>query len=399
LHNGQKEQFKGYCMDVYTNQAIDFISRNKEKPFFVYLATNTPHWPLIVSEKYSSYYKDMGMTDKTSKVYGMVENIDENFGRLLAKVKEFGLEENTIIIFASDNGPCGVSSDEDRYMAGLRGHKGLAYENGIRVPFFIRWPNGFKGGHKINQIASHIDLFPTLLDACNIKKPANLSLDGLSLIPLLQEDKTDWPDRTLYFQWHRGNKPQIYRNFAVRNQKFKLVQVQGCCDEREFSPDEFKFELFDISKDPFETNDISGQYPEKVRKMKKDYEKWFKDVCGKHNFEPPEIYIGSRYENPIRLTNLSKRSEGDDKIGCWKVRAVNPGKYEIRLILGSAVKCSGKARLRFGDIDLSEPIDKGKSQHTFNVFSLKKMTGRLKGWVESGGEQISANMVDIKRLD
>ena len=119
-HNGKPEKFKGYCMDVYTDATIKFVEDNKDKPFFVYLSTNTVHTPLQISDEYVAPYKAMGLTDKTARVYGMVTNIDDNFSRLLAKLKESGLEDNTIVIFMSDNGPSQGVVEDDRYSAGLR---------------------------------------------------------------------------------------------------------------------------------------------------------------------------------------------------------------------------------------------------------------------------------------
>src|SRR5207237_2224352 len=138
----------------------------------------------------------------------------DNIGKLLAKLEEWKLSENTIVIFLTDNGPAFA-----RFNSGLRGLKGTAFEGGTRVPFFVRWPAGkLRANTDIDRIAAHIDLPPTLLEACGGAAPAGVLIDGVSLLPLWKGEKALWPGRTLYFQWHRGDVPQLFRAFAVRAQ-------------------------------------------------------------------------------------------------------------------------------------------------------------------------------------
>ncbi|MFW6164407.1 MAG: arylsulfatase, partial [Planctomycetota bacterium] len=167
-HNGEWKKYEGYCTDVYFDQALEFIQANRDRPFFVYLPTNAPHGPFIVADDLWKPFKAKGLDARTAKVYGMVKNIDENIGRLLAKLEELELAENTIVIFLCDNGPNGR-----RYTMGLRGHKGSVYEGGIRTAFFVRWPSvtAKRAGAKDHHLAAHIDLAPTLLDACGVAKP------------------------------------------------------------------------------------------------------------------------------------------------------------------------------------------------------------------------------------
>jgi arylsulfatase A-like enzyme len=397
-HNGKPRKFKGYCTDIFTDGAIKFIESNRDRPFFVYLATNAPHRPLQISEKYVAAYKAMGLKDQTAKIYGMVTNIDENLGRLLAKLKELGLDEDTIVIFMTDNGP--TSLQADRYTAGLRGQKGSVYEGGIRVPFFIRWPVGFKGDRKINRIAAHIDIMPTLLDACGVDKPAGVPLDGVSLMPLLQGSDTNGPDRTLFFQWHRGDEPQLYRCFAARNQKYKLVQSRTT--HGKWSADELNFELFDISKDPFEKNNIAARHPEIVEKMKRDYKVWFENVSSTRGFAPPRIYLGTPYENPTILTRQDWRGAkgwSDNDMGYWQVKVAHTGRYAVTLRLSSAVESPGKARLKLGNLDLSRPIEKGACQCTFGDVRLQKGPARLAAWAQLEAKKLGARYVEVKWLD
>jgi len=184
---------------------------------------------------------------------------------------------NTIIMFLSDNGPDFLS--EYRYNADLRGRKSYVYEGGIRVPCIFSWPSGFKSGRKIDRIAACIDVMPTLLNAAGIKPPNEVKFDGVSLMPLLCSEATQWPDRFLFCQGYGTSNPQIRRCFMARNQQYKLVQQEGLGGGGFRMPeDNFKYELFDIMKDPCEKNDIAAQHPELVEKMKREYETWFKDV-------------------------------------------------------------------------------------------------------------------------
>ena len=142
--------------------------------------------------------------DTVVRVYAMVSNIDKNVGRVLKALDDRKLAADTIVIFLTDNGAAQV-----RFNAGLRGWKGSVFDGGIRVPCYLRWPEHFPGRLVVEKIAAHIDLMPTLLDACGISPPEGLKLDGKSLLPLITGNQTaGWPDRTLYFQWHRGDQPE-----------------------------------------------------------------------------------------------------------------------------------------------------------------------------------------------
>ena len=240
LRNGKRVKTAGYVSDVITDAAIEFIGKERKEPFFVYLAFNAPHTPLQVPAKYiRNYPPEVFAPDKfpsagnpmpdrhnaadLARAYGMIENIDENVGRLLARLEELGLTENTIVAFLSDNG----CQQHHGYNAGLRDWKGSPYEGGIRQFCFLRWPAELKAGKRVTQPSAHIDLAPTLLDLCRVAKPEAVKFDGLSLAPLMRGQTPDWPDRKLFFQWHRGDVPGRYRNSAVRSQDWKLVQRQG----------------------------------------------------------------------------------------------------------------------------------------------------------------------------
>ena len=147
--------------------------------------------------------------------------------------------------------------------------KGSVHEGGIRVPCFVRWPGTLEPGRVVEPVAAHIDLTPTLLEACGVAKPEAVAFDGRSLLPLLRGEPVDWPDRTLYFQWHRGDVPELHRAFAARSGRYKLGPAEGGrADSR--CPDRSHYELYDMVADPLEQTDIAAEQPEVVAAMLRD---------------------------------------------------------------------------------------------------------------------------------
>jgi len=300
LHDGKPEKRDGYCMDIFTDAAIEFVKKNRTKPFFLYLPANLIHSPLQVAPELAAEYDAVGLGDSTKKIYGMIRSVDNNFGRLRAVLKELGLEENTLLILTSDNGPQLVIGQEDRFTAGLHGLKGTVYEGGTLVPCFMRWPDGFGGPAKVSRLAAHIDVMPTILDACGVGVMAGMKLDGISLLPLLRNPSAPWPDRTLFFQWDSGQAPRRGQAYAVLSERWKLVQPCGMdkpiqkhirdtyaefCrlqgrGERSIDGAP-RYELYDIAADAGENKDLAAGHPEVVERMKKQYETWFDDVAAR----------------------------------------------------------------------------------------------------------------------
>jgi arylsulfatase A-like enzyme len=379
--NGKRGTHEGYCTDIFFNEAIRFIEKNRERPFFAYIATNAPHTPLQIDDSYVEPYRAMGLNDTTSKIYGMITNIDENMGRLLARLKELDLEKDTIVIFLTDNGP-----QQERYNAGLRGRKGTVYEGGIRVPCFIRWPAKIKAGKRIDRIAAHIDILPTVLDACRIRIPATPAVDGLSLHSLLTGEGGDWPDRALFFQWHRGDEPEAYRQCAVRTQQYKLVNGE---------------ELYELAADPGEGRDISAEHPEVVKGLRRAYDSWLEDVSATRGYAPPRIDIGSAFENPVTLTRQDWRGRragwGKRSLGHWEVNVTHKGRYAVTLRF-DALEKEVSAHFKLGDVAFSRSLEKGADSCTFDPVPLEARKGRLEAWLASGEESVGVHYVDVKRL-
>jgi arylsulfatase A-like enzyme len=411
LHNGKQKKTKGYCTDVFTDAALEFLGREAEKPFFAYVAFNAPHTPLQVPDSYLEPYKKMNLAhsefpspghplpgkaneEVTARVYGMVTNIDDNVARLLAKLDELKIAGDTIVIFMTDNGPQQV-----RYNAGLRDRKGSVFEGGIRVPCYWRWPGKFRAGGKANTIAANIDVAPTLLEACGVAKPAKVRFDGLSLLPLLEGRRVEWPDRTLFFQWHRGDEPQRYRSCAARSQKWKLVQPLGSFDTK--MPEKPEFMLFDMANDPLEMKDVAADHPDVVAKMRKAYEDWFTDVSAA-GFAPPRVHLGAPQENPLTLTRQDWRGPmagwGAKGLGYWEVHVSRSGNYDVTLRFPK-LDAAAKVHFRLGEVEISDDVAVGKTSYTFAGVTLAEGPGRLEAWIAQGKESVGVHYVDVKRLE
>jgi hypothetical protein len=253
LHNGKKENYAGYCTDVWFDQAMHFMANSKD-PFFCYIPTNAPHGPYIVEDKYKEPYVSNKKTVNPA-FEGMVANIDENVGHLLKFLKRTGLEEDTILIFMTDNG-CGGNLNVNQhgfvtkgYNAGMRGAKGSPYEGGHRVPCFIRWPKKkLQGGRDVPQLTAHIDILPTLIDLCRLKQLEGVAFDGVSIEPLLEGKSDSWPDRTVV---------ESFVSVAMTD-RWRLIGDR---------------ELYDIKKDPGQKKNVASEHPQAVARLREELKK------------------------------------------------------------------------------------------------------------------------------
>jgi arylsulfatase A-like enzyme len=394
LKNGVDIEARGYCTDIFFEAAIDFLEGQQNRPFFLYLATNAPHTPLQIGQEWVAPYMEKGLDETTAKVYGMIANIDWNMGRLLTRMQELELERQTIVIFMTDNG-----HQQPRYSAGLRGRKASVFEGGIRVPFFIRWEEQFDSSVRIDRIAAHIDVAPTILDLCGVKQPAGLRFDGISLAPLLRDPKVDWPDRLLFSQSHRGDIPDMGRACSARSQRWKLVQAEGW--QPGPPPENPHWALYDMPADPGEQKDLSEENPEVAQQMRKSYEDWFQDVSSTRGYDPPRIHLGTENENPATLTRQDwrgpKASWRNGGLGHWEVDVKSGGLYLVRFRF-PPVDADGTARLLIGTVDDRAPIEAGDADVTFERVQLPVGPGRLEAILDMAGTQIGVHYVDVERL-
>ena len=407
--NGEWVKTRGYVSDVITDAAIAFIDANRSRPFFAYVAFNAPHTPLQVPERYYQKYRQAHLevqqfpstghpiptgfdADTTAKVYGMVENIDDNVGRLLTSLDRLDLASETIVIFLTDNGP-----QQPRYNAGMFERKGTTYEGGIRVPFYLRWPGHFAPGREVDRVAAHVDVTPTLLDLCGVRRPDGVVLDGTSLRPLLEASAAPWPDRTLFFQWHRGDVPEKYRAFAARSQRYKLVQPAGAGDATGGWVPAFK--LYDMSADPLEERDLAGARPDVVASMKAEYDAWFEDVT--RGLPRPRIAIGAPEENPVRLTRQDWRGPRagwtPSSLGHWDVDVVRAGEYHVTVRIAPRDR-AGTLSLSLGGSKGQKPVEPGAASVVFENVRLSEGEGVLQSEWSDGGTTVGVLDVVVRHL-
>lgn len=300
-HNGRFVRTEGFCTDVFFTAALGWIKTKAaaKEPFFCYLATNAPHGPFIAPAKNAKRFTDLGFGKEQAGFYGMVENIDENMGRLHAKLAEWGLAESTVVIFMSDNGMTGGGSGQvgkdlapgfPFYNAGMKGLKGSTDEGGARVPFFVRWPGKIEAGREIDRIASHIDVLPTLAALAGARLPEG-QVEGRSLLPLL-EGKTDgWEDRYLFnhvCRWPTGADPEDFRdvNFSVRSQKYRYVGARGGGGggggkgkgKKGAAATPAGPELYDMEADPGQTKNLVAEHPGIAGAMQAAFDRYWTEA-------------------------------------------------------------------------------------------------------------------------
>ncbi len=282
-HNGQFVQTAGFCTDVIFDAALSWMQTRAQQPepFFCYLVTNAPHAPMIAPASYKQPFLDLGFDEPTAARYGMIANIDDNIGRLMGKMTEWGLDDNTLFIFMTDNGQSTLKGKQHGkpvalFSGGMRDGKGSPYEGGTRVPAFWRWPGVLRPGQDVDQLVAHMDVFDTLTALAG-GQPAvgGIPRDGRTLLPLLEAARVGatpealsqvaWPDRYLFThvgRWEKNADPNTgkFTKCAVRSERFRFVNNR---------------ELYDIEADPAETTNVIDQHPEVVAEMRKAYEAWW----------------------------------------------------------------------------------------------------------------------------
>jgi len=428
FHNGKAVAHEGYCTDVWFEEAMRFVEADPEAPFFAYIATNAPHSPYLVADRYKKLYE--GNPDIPEPAfYGMITNIDENFGRLREKLAELGIEENTILIFMTDNGSSGGCELDGGqvvsrgYNADMRGKKGSYYDGGHRVPFFIRWPaGGLDGGRDIGEMALHVDLLPTFIELCGLAPPEDVAFDGTSLGPILRDECEQIPgDRVHFVQYRQNtNTPEKWTN-AVMTRQWRLVHGR---------------ELYDIQTDPGQRQDLSSQHPEVVARLREAHEGWWEEIRpGLQEYCP--IALGSDAENPTRLSAMDVMGDvawhqthivqAQKSTGQWTVDVEKAGEYrfslrrwpeELDLPIEAGVSpeearrhiyapntgvCTTihptHAQLRIFDQEEIAPVAQGAEQVTFHFTLTQTGVTQLDAWfVDDDGDARGAYYVYVERL-
>lgn len=306
VRNGKPEEHEGFRTDILFNEAMRFMKSNKDGPFFCYLSTYSPHAPLKVPEQYKKPFEGK-VSDEEATFLGMVSNIDENIGRLLAYLDESGLRKNTLVILVNDNGGTyGV----DVWNAHMRGHKGGAWNGSIRALSFWNWKGQLKPS-VVNDLAGHIDVLPTLAEIAGVslEEDHRQKLDGFSLVPMLEGEPSPDPERIIIHhlgRWFSGQGDMHqYAMCGVRYKNFHMVRSTPCQNEYcrgecrfvrrihigsipgtysknglfHFAQTPFdRWALFDVSRDVSEEHDIAEQNPQIVARLALDYDLWWEKV-------------------------------------------------------------------------------------------------------------------------
>jgi len=408
--NGRLEQFQGYCTDVWFREALRFVEENRDRPFFLYLPLNAPHTPLNVEEKWAAPYEDKVPWPALARYYGMIANIDDDFGRFRQRIRELGLEENTILIFMTDNGTYSGArfADNDSlpiagFNAGMRGRKASIFDGGHRVPFFIRWPaGGIGGGWDVDRLAVHLDVLPTLDELCGIRVDADWGLDGQSLVPLLRREPSRWTRSQVVLQFHGGVTFERDREkwaFAyIMTDRWRLLHGR---------------ELYDIQNDPEQQTDLADAYPDVVTALREAYEPYWQAVLP--GFEPVRMDIGNPTENPVELSSHSWYTDHGNPpwnfrmieklprvTAPWMLSVVRAGRY--RLTLRQYPKRAEKpvravrARIRIGDIEAEQAVEAESMGVVFEV-DLPVGPTELTTWLyDEKGEAGGAYFTEVEYL-
>lgn len=327
-HGDEIEHYRGYCTDVWFEQAIAWMRgcRRRNEPFFAYIATNAPHGPLWVPDRYRRPYLGDVQRHEAS-FFGMIANIDENMARLERFLGETDLRDNTILIFMTDNG---TATGQNVFNAGMRGKKASLYDGGHRVPFFMRWPQaGIGGGRDLHGVTRGTDVLPTLVELCGLSAPDGWTCDGLSLARYLLEPGTPPSPRMAIVQYGHANEgvwAYTQKNTAaVLWQNWRLVNGK---------------ELYDIKSDPGQALDQAAPHADVVSRMRAHYDEWWAGVGDNLNVYQP-LTIGSERENPMRLCSCDwawAYADNQQNIrgclmdsGTWHVHVARPGLYGLTL--------------------------------------------------------------------
>jgi len=417
LQNGEEVQGEGYCTDIWFQKAMEWMSecREESQPFFAYIPTNVPHFPMWISDQYKERFQSHAEAfdkEDADGFFGMIEELDENMAHLDAFLTEHGLREDTLLLFMSDNGHAGGASE--LYNAGMRGGKCSRYEGGHRVPCFVRWPGGgLREPGDVAALTQGQDILATLVEIGGQALDPAHPIDGESLLPLWKGDDRHLDDRTCVVQYFQNN---IRRQDAcVMWKKWRLVNHD---------------ELYDLNTDPGQDRDVAAEHPEIVARLQRHYDAWWEArEPGINTYSP--LHVGNPAEEDVRLTSAEWQEVRADGTGCcrnltardsgggpgrqggpWKLLVEKAGDYQVELrrypresgltfteasprfearagIIEEGVPAPiADARLVLNDQLIAESSDRDATQITYRV-TLEEGIHQLQGWfVDATGEPV-----------
>lgn len=329
--NGNIVRGNGFLADDVTDHALDFIRQHREQPFLCYLPLPTPHSPMQVPDRFFERFATASLQDRgqeqteedlnfTRAALAMCENIDENVGRVLETLIELQLDERTIVLYFSDNGP-----NSARWNGGMKGRKGSTDEGGVRSPLLIRWPGTIPAGNQVKQLAAAIDLLPTLADLTKVPLPNDRPLDGISLVPWLTRPETSETDRQIFSHWAG--------KVSVRTARYRFDHQGG---------------LFDMIEDPRQSRNIASAQPDMARQLRAAVDEWKMTVLAEMKREARPYPVGAiefpwtplpardgephgQVRRSAKAPNCSYFTDWtspDDRI-TWDVEVLHPGRYEV----------------------------------------------------------------------
>lgn len=426
--NGQPTEYAGYCTDVWFQQAQQFIRGCGRQPFFACITTNAPHHPYLVEARYAAPYRGVEGI-RSPEFYGMIANIDENFGRLRAFLAANGLEDNAILMFMTDNGSSAGARLDERgfeiggYNAGMRGMKCSRYDGGHRVPWFVRWPaGGLAGGRTVAEMALDVDFMPTLIELCGLTPP-HVDFDGQSVASLLRGETERLPgDRIHHIALRQGTElPDIWDS-CVMTRDWRLV---------------LGTELYDIKADPEQRHDVAARHPEVVRRLRDAHQRWWEEMLPRMTEYAP-ISLGAAAENPTRLDamdvlgdvawNQNHIAAAHQSTGTWAVKVERPGRYrfalrrwpaELGLPIDGVISPADvealapydprtvpqairpvRARIRLFDLEQTVEIAAGEREAVVEFDLPKAGETRLDAWfADAAGAEQGAYYVYVERVD
>ena len=331
FRNGIPEKTEGYCTDVFFEEALTFIKKSKSAPFLCYLSLNAPHSPFNVPEAYYNIYKDNpALLDSQKRFYGMISNIDDNFGKLTNTLKSLGLMDNTILIFTTDNGTSNgykYNKKEKKwygYNALMKGTKTSEYDGGHRVPFIMHWKKGgFSDGKNFSGLSAHVDVLPTLAALAGVAFTPDKTIDGIDFSPFVQSNKTS--ERMLVTDTQRNQWPVKGKQSCVMYQSWRLVNGN---------------ELYNVNTDPGQVQNLFSSQPKMATKLQDYYDSWWIEVATEFKYsyidiEPNQINTLSCHD--IHVNSITAWDQKDIRkgipvaTGALSVNFKKSGTYEISL--------------------------------------------------------------------
>lgn len=319
---------EGFSPEIFFNHAKDYIRQHKDKPFFVCVNTHVPHVEWCVKKEWAAPFTAQGLPASVAVYYASIVQLDLAFGKFTRFLKEEGLEDNTVLLFMTDNGT--ANFDPANFNAGMRGKKASIYDGGHRVPCFWYAPGlGFDGGRDVDQLTAHVDVLPTLIDLLDLTPVKDVSFDGTSILPLLNGQSDRWPERILHVESQRINFPEKWRGSCVMTDKWRMINGK---------------ELYDMDHDPGQLTDVAGEHPELMDSLIAFYEELWPGLSYRDEEFCPMV-VGHPAEPVTKIfaldwlptsgTFLWKRighlDEGVVGNGYHVLDVHRPGTYEFRL--------------------------------------------------------------------